>query len=112
MSEKTIVPIVEGQSEVESVPILLRRLLQNTDRNEFVGCIAKPIRIRRNKIVKEGELEKTIHMARRSRAGCSCILIILDAGDDCPADLGPRLVNRAIWAWRAHDQDSLGEVRV
>ncbi|MCD6327482.1 hypothetical protein J7M28_08015 [bacterium] len=76
-------------SEVASVPIILRRILVERDRHELIASIAKPIRVKRNKIVKEGELERTISKARLIRPGCRCVLVLLDADDDCPAELGP-----------------------
>ncbi len=90
-----IVPIVEGHSEVSSVPILLRRMLAETGHHELTASIGKAIRVKCNRTVKEGELEREITKARRSRPGCRCVLVLLDADDDCPAELGPELQNRA-----------------
>ena len=42
----TILPIVEGQSEVEGVPVLLRRLLARLGQPE--AQVARPFRIKRN----------------------------------------------------------------
>ncbi len=95
MSDRLIVPIVEGHSEVESVPILLRRILSESGHHELAVSIAKPIRVKRNRVVKEGELEKEIKKARCFRPGCRCVLVLLDADDDCPAELGPNLLERA-----------------
>ena len=95
MSDCLIVPIVEGHSEVASVPILLRRILEGLGHLELTSTIARPIRVKRNRILKEGELESKIGLARRVRSSCSCILVLLDADDDCPAELGPELQNRA-----------------
>lgn len=96
MSESAIVPIVEGHSEVASVPLLLRRLL-----NEF-QCpylqIARPVRVHRNRVVKEGEVEKAVTLARRTREKCRAVMVLLDANDDCPAKLGPALLERIIEA--------------
>lgn len=99
MTHRLLVPIVEGHAEVESVPILLRRILAETGRSELISSIARPVRVKRNHIVKEGELERGIALARRVRPGCTCALVILDADDDCPAVLGPQLLERAT---RAH----------
>ena len=95
MSDCLIVPIVEGYSEVASVPILLRRMLAKTGHHELTASIGKPIRVKRNRIVKEGELEREIAKAKRCRPGCRCVLVLLDADDDCPAELGPSLLERA-----------------
>jgi len=88
----TIVPIVEGQSEEESVPVLLRRILAELQ----VSCVgvARPFRIRRNRVGHEGEMERAVKQAVRDREGSACVLVILDADDDSPADLGPELLAR------------------
>lgn len=95
MSDSLIVPIVEGHSEVASVPILLRRMLEGFGHLELTSTIARPIRVKRNRIVKEGELERKITLARRIRPRCKYVLVLLDADDDCPARLGPELLKRA-----------------
>jgi hypothetical protein len=78
-----IVPIVEGHAEIGSIPILLRRL--------GITEVARPFRVKRNKIVKAGELERAVAQAVRDRENASAVLVILDADDDCPAVLGPLL---------------------
>jgi Domain of unknown function (DUF4276) len=90
---KVLVPIVEGQSEVESAGVLLRRLLHAE--GAFDWSVAKPFRVKRNKVVRDGELEKAITQAQRSRGGAGAIVVVLDADDDCPAELGPGLTERA-----------------
>ena len=92
MSRFVIVPIVEGQSEVVSVPVLLRRLLNERQRHDVT--IARPVRVHRSSVVKEGEIERAVALARRNREGCNAVLVLLDADDDCPAELGPKLLNR------------------
>lgn len=89
---RQILPIVEGQSEVESVPILLRRILDQM--KIFSIQIAKPWRVKRNKVVKEGELERAIQQGIQERNNICAILVLLDADDDCPAELGPQLLKR------------------
>lgn len=88
-----IVPIVEGYSEVESIPVLLRRYQQLT--GIYITEVARPIRVPRNRVVKEGELEKAVELARRQYPAIQAVMIILDADDDCPASLGPELLRRA-----------------
>jgi hypothetical protein len=48
----TILAFVEGQSEEEAVPILLRRLLDHLGRTEVQ--IAKPFRVKRLQVVRPG----------------------------------------------------------
>ena len=89
---RAIVPIVEGHSEVGSVPILLRRLLQDIGTYDLE--VEKPFRVKRDRVVRPGELEKAVRFASRSRAGAAAILVLLDADEDCPAELGPELAKR------------------
>ncbi|MCX5889546.1 MAG: DUF4276 family protein [Deltaproteobacteria bacterium] len=88
----TILPIVEGQSEVESVPILLRRICHQMQASNIQ--IARPFRIKRNKVVKTGELERAIEQGIRDRGNIGAILLLLDADEDCPATLAPELLER------------------
>ncbi len=93
MPKKSLIPIVEGQSEVESAGVLLRRVLYASD--TYGVEVARPFCVKRNKVVRDEELEKAIRQAERSRDGAAAILVVLDADDDCPADLGPTLEARA-----------------
>ena len=91
---RRIATIVEGYGEVKAVPILLRRLVKRLSPNFFVE-VPDPIRISRCKIPKAGELERVVELAARLAGADGCILILLDADDDCPAELGPELLRRA-----------------
>ena len=88
-----IVPIVEGFSEVESVPVLLRRLLDQQNAHHI--SIARPFRVKRYGVVRPNELERAIKQALRDRSEARGIVVLLDADDDCPAKLGPALLARA-----------------
>jgi hypothetical protein len=88
-----ILAIVEGQSEEASVPELLRRILHER-LGSFNVQVAKPFRVKRNRIVKPGELERAIKQGVRTRADIAAVLVILDADDDCPAELAPQLLRR------------------
>jgi hypothetical protein len=56
--------------------------------------VAKPFRVKRNLVVKAGELERAVEVALSDRAGASAVLVLLDADDDCPAELAPALLKR------------------
>ncbi len=73
--------------------VLMRRVLHEL--GVFDVAVARPFRVKRQRVVREGELERTILQAERSRPGASAMLVILDADDDCPADLASRLLERA-----------------
>jgi hypothetical protein len=93
MKPLVLVPIVEGHSEVQSVPVLLRRLFAEMGRYEVQ--VARPLRVGRYKVVRPGELERAFELARRARERCDAILLLLDADDDCPKELAPVLLERA-----------------
>ncbi len=88
----SIVPIVEGQSEVDSVPVLMRRLRDEWGKYQLE--IGKPVRVKRYQVIKEGELERRVMMAMQ-RPNCRAVIVILDADDDCPKDFAPKLLERA-----------------
>lgn len=88
----SIVPIVEGHSEVESIPVLMRRLRDEWGKYEL--DIERPVRVKRNQVIKPGELERRIVLATR-RPNCRAVMVILDADDDCPKELAPKLLERA-----------------
>ena len=89
--------IVEGHGEVVAVPILIRRIAASLY-PELPIVAPPPIRIPRNKAVKEGELERGVELAARKIGGQGAIFIIFDSDDDCPAQLGPELLRRALQA--------------
>ena len=86
--------IVEGHGEVEAVPLLIRRVADNLY-PELQIVIPRPVRTPRSKIVKVGELERRVELAAQKIGGQGAIFIILDSDDDCPAELGPTLLDRA-----------------
>lgn len=86
--------IVEGHGEVAAAPLLVRRVLA-----EFAGVpnveIPTPIRIPRSSMVKDEALSRAVDLIARKTAPNGSILVLLDADDDCPARLGPRLLATA-----------------
>lgn len=88
-----LVPIVEGHAEVEAVPVLMRRLLAQA--GGYGVEIARPVRVKRYKVVRPGELERALELARRRPQGCDAVLLLLDADDDCPKEIAPALLERA-----------------
>ena len=86
--------IVEGHSEVAAVPVLIRRIATELY-PEFTIDVPRPIRVHRNKVIQAGELERKVGLAAQKIGAQGAIFIILDSDDDCPAELGPVLLNRA-----------------
>jgi hypothetical protein len=85
-----IQPVVEGHGEVAAVPVLVRRLIEAGGISTAGLEVGRPIRRNRSHLVQEGSLREAVRLARL-QPGCRGILILLDADDDCPAELGPRL---------------------
>src|SRR5262245_22575234 len=93
-----LAPIVEGQTEQLSVERLLHRiwhqLLQCPDRLQ----VLEPIRGKRDVLIDDNrdDLARAVEKAQiraRERArhdpqGRTLVLVLLDAEDDCPAELG------------------------
>lgn len=88
-----IQPIVEGYGDVEALPVLLRRLI---DEAQVWGVdIGRPIRKRRDQLVSETEVKKAVRLALL-QPDCRAILILFDGNSDCPAKLAP-----TVQAWAA-----------
>ncbi|MHB8574112.1 MAG: DUF4276 family protein [Dehalococcoidia bacterium] len=94
MTQVWMACIVEGHGEVQAVPILIRRIAQAAE-PALVVHIKPPIRQPRSRLVKAGEIERAVELAARSIGGRGAILTLLDSDDDCPAKLGPHLLQRA-----------------
>ena len=89
-----IVAIVEGDGEVEAVPVLLRRI--GAEVSPLVPlAVSRPIRVRRHRIVKEGELERYVALAAARAGDGGRLMILLDANGDCPAEFAPIILQRA-----------------
>jgi hypothetical protein len=94
VSALVVAPIVEGQGDVAAVPVLLRRIASEVEPDRGIE-VRRPIRVARDKVVKDGELERFVELARRTAGAGGAVLIVLDADDDCPKDLAPALLTRA-----------------
>ena len=90
-----IQPIVEGQGEVAAAPVLLRRLRDEAQAWDVE--IARPHRGKRTQLVQKDSLQSAVSIARLT-PGCTAILILFDADDDCPKELAPTLQE---WAQEA-----------
>lgn len=99
---EAIYPIVEGHGEQHAVPLLLRRFAREVFGNHAVQ-ILPPHRIARGKLVKTGatDLERAAELGRRKLLTSYrqvAMLLLLDADEDCPAELGPALLRRLMAA--------------
>lgn len=82
---------MEGHGEVNAASVLLRRLVHREER--FDVDIARPFRVKRNRVVKAEELERSLTLAIRAR-DADAALVLLDADDDCPIELASDLLVR------------------
>ncbi|MEV0592374.1 DUF4276 family protein [Nonomuraea cavernae] len=86
--------IVEGDGEVEALPILLRRVVAEISPERWVD-VPKPWRLDRGCLMTVGGVEGSVNRLVCDVGTITGLLVLLDADDDCPADLGPRLLARA-----------------
>ncbi|MFO0588418.1 MAG: DUF4276 family protein [Polyangiaceae bacterium] len=84
-----LVPVVEGQAEVEAVPVLLRRLLHAA--GVFDIDVGVPHFRHRSEMVRSEEHLRRIVTVASFEPGCRGILVLLDADDDCPKHLREKL---------------------
>jgi Domain of unknown function (DUF4276) len=89
-----IVPIVEGDGEVQAVGPLLRRLIVEFNLSIPI-VIARPWRQPRGTLLKQGGIEKAVEAACIAMDGPGAVLVLLDSEGGCPAQLGPEMLTRA-----------------
>ena len=99
MTRVRIACIVEGHGDARAVPLLIRRIASQLSPGLHVN-IPSPIRQPRNRLVRDGELERAIELAARSIGRDGGILVLIDGDDDLPCQLGPQLLARARQAHR------------
>ncbi|MGZ8217494.1 DUF4276 family protein [Methylomagnum sp.] len=91
----SVVAIVEGDGEVRAFPVLLRRLAAWLSPDLWVE-IPPPIRVRRDRFLnRDEEFRRMLKLAAGKCGDSGWILVLLDADDDCPAELGAAILDRA-----------------
>lgn len=91
----SIASIVEGDGEVAALPVLLRRLNEWRPGTAYAH-ILPPIRVHRDRFLnRDEEFRKQLLLAAAKCGDGGWILVVLDADDDCPADLGQQVYLRA-----------------
>lgn len=106
MSQATIATIVEGQGEVRALPVLLRRMASEIAPEVYLD-LPRPYRVGRGSLFVPCGIERAVAaVAEQGRGRTPGVLVLLDADDDCPAELGPQLLARA----RAARPDRSGAV--
>jgi hypothetical protein len=99
-----IQPIVEGHGDAAAVPVLLRRLLE---RRGSYAEVKRPLRVPKSQLVREPDLRRVVQLAAKYTGPGDAILLLADADDDCPATLGPRLLE---WARAERPDRRIGVV--
>lgn len=88
--------IVEGDGEVEALPVLLRRLAQWRTAPNAIVNVMRPIRVRRDRFLRrDEEFSRYLQFASLQCGPSGWVLVLLDADDDCPATLGASVLQRA-----------------
>jgi len=95
MPTAEIAGIVEGHGDALALPILLRRVAEVVEPGLAVR-VTTVIRTPKSKLLKPGELERVVELAARKIGRPGAILLLVDADSDCPATLGPDLLQRAL----------------
>ncbi len=92
---RVVVSIVEGDGEVAALPVLLRRIGAWLS-PKVLATISQPIRVRRDRFLNRHEEFRRYLLLAAAKAGeDGWILVLLDADDDCPAEVGPQILERA-----------------
>ncbi len=89
--------IVEGHGDVEAVPTVFRRIASSFHPTSLIFCRAS-FRVQKDKLKRNGQLEKAVEFVSRTLNGQGLILITVDSDDDLPCILGPELLRRALLA--------------
>lgn len=89
----TIAAVVEGHGEVPALPKVLYRIAHHS--SVWNLRVPTPFRVPRGRLLREGGIENVVAAQAHRVGSTGGVLMVLDADDDCPADLGPRLLARA-----------------
>jgi Domain of unknown function (DUF4276) len=88
-----IASLVEGDGEVEALPVLIRRIVAEIDL-AVTPIVPRPFRHPAGSVQKMSGLERALD-AVAERSPAHSIVVLLDCDDDCPRELGPRMARRA-----------------
>jgi hypothetical protein len=88
-----IASLVEGDGEVEALPVLIRRVVAEINPG-IVPIVPRPFRHPAGSVTKPGGLERALGAVAESFPA-HAIVVLMDCDDDCPKELGPRMAHRA-----------------
>ncbi len=83
MPRTRLAAIVEGDGEVEALPVLLRTWAPG-------ATTLRPIRVNRDKFMRDVEYQRR-YVSLAVRQGATRLLVLLDAHDDCAVDAAASL---------------------
>ena len=91
-----VASIVEGQGDEAALPPLLHRIANETIPGQVLR-VNPPHRVNANRFLNnEQEFSRVVHLqAAKAAQSDGFLLILLDCEDDCPAELGPSILERA-----------------
>jgi hypothetical protein len=90
-----VAAIVEGDGEATALPVLLRRLGDWRTPGIYTQVLA-PIRVHRDRFLnRDDEFRRHLLLAAAKCGENGWILVLLDVDDDCPAELGRIILERA-----------------
>ena len=89
----TIACVTEGHGEVRALPKLLHHIAQ--EHKIWNPDVPEPFRRNRGTLIVPGGIEQAVQAQARRVASDGGVLVLIDADDDCPAELGPHLLGRA-----------------
>lgn len=96
MTPPVFAPIIEGHGEEEALRVLINAVLAAIGSNAY-PIIVRPIRVPWGTLVNvDGELERYAAMAISDGGPSAKLIVVLDADDSCPAELGPQLLQRLV----------------
>ena len=99
MTRVVISALVEGQGEVAAMRVLLPRIAAEVAPHVWLK-VPEPYRMPRGRLLLPGGLERAVAALAEQSGQGGGVLVLLDADDDCPAELGPGLLERATAAGR------------
>ena len=97
MSLRVIVPVVEGHGEVTALQAILYRMADAMGHRAALR-VNPPIRVKAGSFLKPGhdDFSRYVELAAaKALQDSGLVLILLDCEDECPAQLGPSLLQRA-----------------
>lgn len=122
-----VASIVEGDGEVQALPVLLRRIAA-WKTPQLAVDVQSPIRVRRDRFLSRvDDFDRYMHLAATKAGPSGGVLVVFDADDGCPVELARRVwsqgvvrglgssqvvvANREFEAWFAAAAESLSGCR-